>query len=393
MYMLTTLLLSGLIFSNWVTIFTKCTHQLHGPAIPCWRISQHILTCRHRDPTWSHFCLSPASSCACSYYVATVQYALDVPHAHFNLSRTLNVISEWSFFSVRNRTSLELTSCIKCTSLLPLKLTPLTEKLTSHTMPSSTPSDPGDAVWPDGTLKDASKMMWSYDADDSIPFPTDTAVGSDPATGLRQTSHISHPSQYVLKEYELASGAAASTHPATKCKASHNLNTITCYVLKKVCIDVDNNDDKDGNPSSNNGSAATEPVTEPMSDDYKALKAMANADNMVHSLSPLSFVLYPHLCLRLRPSKLGRSVVQISLLYFSMRKDTFIPLQERSWMGTGAQFASKCFFPIYHFILLIAVTWRNDTSVKQPRVSWLEVPLPYTCTLQGIMWRCITTGA
>ena len=50
---------------------------------------------------------------------------------------------------------------------------------------------------------------------------------------------------------------------------------------------------------SNDGSAATEPATEPTSDDYEALKAMANADNMVRSLSPLSFALYPHLCLRL----------------------------------------------------------------------------------------------
>ena len=142
-------------------------------------------------------------------------------------------------------------------------------------------------------------MMWSYDANDTIPFPTDTAVGGDPAAGLRRTSRISCPSWCVLKEYESASGAAASTRPATKRKAPHNLNTITCYVSKKVCIDVDDNDDKDGNPSSDDGGAATEPATEPTSDDYEALKAMANADNTVHSLSPLSFTLYPHLCLRL----------------------------------------------------------------------------------------------
>ena len=199
-------------------------------------------------------------------------------------------------------------------------------------------------------------MTWSYDADDSIPFPTDTAVGGDPAAGLHQTSCISCPSRCILKEYESASGATASTRTATKRKALHNLNTITHYVSKKVCINVDDDDNKDGNPSSDNGGAATEPATEPTSDDYEALKAMANADNTVRSLSPLSFALYPHLCLRLQPSKLGRSIVQISLLYFAVRKDTFIPLQERSWMGTGAQFASKCFFPIYHFILLIAVT-------------------------------------
>ncbi len=35
----------------------------------------------------------------------------------------------------------------------------------------------GDAVHPDGTLKDASEIIWSYDADDSIPFPLDSLFG------------------------------------------------------------------------------------------------------------------------------------------------------------------------------------------------------------------------
>ena len=125
-------------------------------------------------------------------------------------------------------------------------------------------------------------MTWSYDADDTIPFPTDNAVDSDPATGLCWTSRISRPSRRVLEEYESASGAAASTHPATKRKAPPN--TISQHVSKKICINVDDDDNKYGDPSSNDGGNATEPATEPMSDDYEALKAMANADNMVHSL-------------------------------------------------------------------------------------------------------------
>ena len=182
-------------------------------------------------------------------------------------------------------------------------------------MPSSTLSDPGDAIRSDGTLKDMSEMTWSYDTNNSIPFPPDTAVGGDPATGLRRTSRISCPSRHVLEEYESASGATASTCPAIKCKAAHNLNTITHYVSKKVCIDVDNDDNKDGNPSSDDGSAATEPATEPTSDDYEALKAMANADNTVGSLSPLSFALYPHLCLRLRPSMLRLGLRHVQAVY------------------------------------------------------------------------------
>ena len=222
-------------------------------------------------------------------------------------------------------------------------------------MPSSAPSDLGDAVGPGGALKDASEMTWYHDADDTIPLPANNAVDGDTATGLRRTSRISRPSRRVLEEYESASGATASTRPATKRKAPHNLNTIGHHVLKKTCIYVDDGDDKDGDPSSDDGGAATEPATEPMSDDYEALKAMANADNMVCPLSPLPFALYLHLHLRSRLSKLRRSVLQIYCLSFAVRKDTFILLQERSWMGTGARFASK-YFPIYHFISLIAIT-------------------------------------
>ncbi|SRR6266404_6246201 len=39
----------------------------------------------------------------------------------------------------------------------------------------------GHALRPDGTLKDASEMSWSYDSDDSVPFPQNSSVGQ--ATG------------------------------------------------------------------------------------------------------------------------------------------------------------------------------------------------------------------
>ena len=42
----------------------------------------------------------------------------------------------------------------------------------------------GDAVQPDGTLKDASEMTWNYDADESIPFPSgSTSVAPLPSSG------------------------------------------------------------------------------------------------------------------------------------------------------------------------------------------------------------------
>ena len=60
-------------------------------------------------------------------------------------------------------------------------------------MPSSAPSDLGDAIRPNGTLKDVSEMMWSYDADDTIPFPTDNAVDSNPAAGLLLRLSLARP--------------------------------------------------------------------------------------------------------------------------------------------------------------------------------------------------------
>jgi hypothetical protein len=61
----------------------------------------------------------------------------------------------------------------------------------------------GHALRPDRTLKDASEMTWTFDADEALPFPSDTMSGSgitlpclpSPArgiSGVRQTTCISH---------------------------------------------------------------------------------------------------------------------------------------------------------------------------------------------------------
>ena len=47
--------------------------------------------------------------------------------------------------------------------------------------PSPLASNLGDAVRPNGTLKDASEIVWNYDADESLPFPSggDSVLRSD----------------------------------------------------------------------------------------------------------------------------------------------------------------------------------------------------------------------
>ena len=101
------------------------------------------------------------------------------------------------------------------------------------------------------------------------------------ATGVRQTTQISRPSWRVRKEAESATSAAATSIHPPKCSAP--CDSSDHRVTKKAIINVDNNDSDDS--SDNNGGTTTEPATEPASDDYEALKAMADADNQVHSPS------------------------------------------------------------------------------------------------------------
>lgn len=84
---------------------------------------------------------------------------------------------------------------------------------------SSSLSDHGHALRPDGSLKDASEILWSYDEDESLPFPLDGAPtpsssGSHaPATtvaGIRRTTRVIRPSQRALDAAETSSSIPAS---------------------------------------------------------------------------------------------------------------------------------------------------------------------------------------
>jgi hypothetical protein len=208
----------------------------------------------------------------------------------------------------------------------------------SHPMSSFAP-DLGDAVRPDGTLKDASEMTWSFDADDSIPFPLGDASGDasggrvssgegeppGPTATLRRTTRVIRPAQRYLDRAKSDSSAPTSTPLTTKHKASGK--SPVCCVVQKV-INLDSEDNEDNNMSGDDSSATTEPATEPASDGYEAVQAMVDTD-MVCSHRLSLFGWYPQLLPRLWLS-LGRGVVQQTYTSSSAsRKGTYIQLQGR----------------------------------------------------------------
>lgn len=154
---------------------------------------------------------------------------------------------------------------------------------------SSITSNLGDAVRSDGTLKDASEINWSYDADESVPFPpgsnshdTQPSGRHAPATAvtahaLRRTTRTIRPCQRYLEaddEAESASSAVGQKVSGVKRKAASDLPG-HCATRKSIVtlLSDDSSDSKAPSPSP--------PPTEPASDDYEALQAMADADNQV----------------------------------------------------------------------------------------------------------------
>jgi hypothetical protein len=156
----------------------------------------------------------------------------------------------------------------------------------------------GDAIRPDGTLKDASEIVWSYDADDTIPFPSDNASGSHSGSSgghapaivvgsVRRTTCVSRPSQRVLEALE-ADEAAESARNASVNRKRKAISALPDHRARKTVINVISDGDSDSD-SSDGGSPS--PPTEPVSDDYESLKAMADADNQVHPHSLPHFII------------------------------------------------------------------------------------------------------
>ena len=124
-------------------------------------------------------------------------------------------------------------------------------------------------------------MMWNYDADDSIPFPSGDqfSVQNLLIAPLCQTTCKIRPPQRFLDGAKSDSSTPDSTPLAGKRKTS--CKSPACRVLQKV-INVDREDDEVSNASGDDGGATTEPITEPASDGYEAVQAMVDTD-MVRS--------------------------------------------------------------------------------------------------------------
>ncbi|KAF8257327.1 hypothetical protein EI94DRAFT_1924825 [Lactarius quietus] len=160
-----------------------------------------------------------------------------------------------------------------------------TLKSTDHFM-SSTTLDRGHAVRADGTLKDASDMLWTYDADELLPFPPSTA-SRVPAPTVRRTTCTHRPSKRALEAAEAeAETEAANALAHAKHKATTDVNP-TCHVTRKVDLDKSDSDSEvevevvaaADDPGDSDDDATTEPSMEPADDNYKILKAMADADH------------------------------------------------------------------------------------------------------------------
>ena len=158
---------------------------------------------------------------------------------------------------------------------------------------SSSTDNLGDAVRSDGTLKDASEIVWSYDADDSIPFPSGSTAASlpistsqrAPATvvaSVRRTTHVIQPCRRYLEEDD-----NVGSHSAPTCKTSgvkrKAASTLINPRATRRTINVVSDDDSD---SDGDGGTPSPPPTELASDDYESLKAMADADNQVRAVMP-----------------------------------------------------------------------------------------------------------
>jgi hypothetical protein len=168
---------------------------------------------------------------------------------------------------------------------------------------SSPAHDLGGTVRANGTLKDASEIMWTFDADESIPFPAGQISGDDaPAemgASIHQTTHITHPSWCILEALE-AEEATHSTKRKPPCGSPSH------HIFRKAAVNVDDNNsnirkvavntgDDNGNDACNSDSNSdvdngitTQPPTEVMSNDFEALKVMANADNQVRPSTALT---------------------------------------------------------------------------------------------------------
>jgi hypothetical protein len=183
---------------------------------------------------------------------------------------------------------------------------------------SASDSPRGHAVHADGGLKDASEMEWTYDKDETVPFPsdfltipaTDDSAVSSPLPSVRihpffthaeppaaviagshRSTRTSRPSQRVREANNVQSLATGSTSAklstGTKRKAIVNLSPAPArrVVNKVVVVSDDGNETK---PDGNDTEPAEDEDVNDADISSQSLQAMADADHEVRSLSFLS---------------------------------------------------------------------------------------------------------
>ena len=215
---------------------------------------------------------------------------------------------------------------------------------------SPTSSHLGEAVRPDGTLKDASEIEWAFDPDDSLPFPQasgdpsgDTSSTPAPAeAGLHRMTRTIHPARrFIEEDAECASTTGAHGQPAAKRKATSDDPDPDRRVSRKIVINLHDDSDED---------VTSAPPTEVGEDDYEDLQAMADADNLVRFLSPsLSF--FSHLQHRLRLPDPEKSVQPMYASSSAATKNTSIQQRENPWMAIGARSVGKHICSLPRFLI------------------------------------------
>jgi hypothetical protein len=226
---------------------------------------------------------------------------------------------------------------------------------------SSSLSDHGHALRPDGTLKDASEILWSYDEDESLPFPLDDAPtpsssGSHaPATmvaSVRRTTRVIRPSQRALDAAEMSSSIPASA--GVKRKARADDSELDSRATRKA---IEGFDDSDGSEDAPPTEVTTEPEPEPDDDDYESIKAMADADNHVRFSLILTFTgtcinfTFKAATFKIRRVERTRDV----LLIFTPDKKYLHPDTGKTMDGHRCLICRLVFFFVSFYLLLTAM--------------------------------------
>jgi hypothetical protein len=218
-------------------------------------------------------------------------------------------------------------------------------------------SDPGCAVNPDGSLKDASEIDWVFDKDDEAPLV---------AAGSRHSGHTIRPSSCIIDPNNamgLVGSAAAGKQKAFQ-KSTHN-------VKPKPVESSEDEDDPYHKPTDVDKSHETEDAVDMDEDEeYMSLKAMADADHKVSTLLIITcivlIVIHPFLRQSIQSPR--KTPLPTFASYSAGTKNTRTWILARSRMDTGASYVCKSLSPHCHstwgLIDHSTMLCRDDPSIE-----------------------------